>query len=700
MKICKLKLNNFSSYEGNITIDFRTKKNRPIVLIGGQNGAGKTSIFEAIKIALYGPLAFGYIGSNSFYTKKIINYINSKTYNKNNCSSGVVIEFEIKQDRDIKKYTISREWTLDDKKLKEDYRVICNGIEYDESEIVYFERYLQSIIPPNLFNFFLFDGEEVGNIFSDEGYNKYIKDAILTLCGIDTFAIIQKFCNTFVTKAESNNEQLLYDEYEEIINKILGLNETVQNAENRIKEISKEIEELIAKNEQLNDIFIKFGGISEVKKIEIQNECSEIEKKRSEITAELKSFFENQMPFYLLCDFIRDIEEQINYEEKDTISEYVGNMISPSFIKKVVDGKTTDADQLSEDVYNAIMEKLRPRASVGKTRILDLSRDEISKVEAVINVIEDIDTKLLTDKIKLREEYSKQLVLLNQELRESLSEEDSEKYLKEIGENNSKISLLQDESTRLEQICEANMQLIVELTSKKDSLHSKILESAANNHAYALSGEIAKIMDELINTKTSSIRKKLADYTIEYLNEIYRKDNLISSMEVTNDFKFILYQKSEYTAKEIDSVVNNIGLDSFISQLDKDSKAILLKLYDSNSEVTQSIRINKKIELTRLSKGERQIFILALYQAIIRISNRDIPFIIDTPYARIDAQHREEISRKFFPNISKQVIILSTDEEITKDYYSIIKPYIAKEYLLSNNQSENRTTVEKGYFFE
>lgn len=79
MKICKLKLNNFSSYEGNITIDFRTKKNRPIVLIGGQNGAGKTSIFEAIKIALYGPLAFGYIGSNSFYTKKIINYINSKT---------------------------------------------------------------------------------------------------------------------------------------------------------------------------------------------------------------------------------------------------------------------------------------------------------------------------------------------------------------------------------------------------------------------------------------------------------------------------------------------------------------------------------------------------------------------------------------------------------------------------------------------
>ena len=77
-----------------------------------------------------------------------------------------------------------------------------------------------------------------------------------------------------------------------------------------------------------------------------------------------------------------------------------------------------------------------------------------------------------------------------------------------------------------------------------------------------------------------------------------------------------------------------------------------------------------------------------------------IPFIIDTPYARIDANHREEISRKFFPGISSQVIILSTDEEITKEYYDIIKPFISKEYLLRNDKSENKTTVERGYFFK
>lgn len=71
-----------------------------------------------------------------------------------------------------------------------------------------------------------------------------------------------------------------------------------------------------------------------------------------------------------------------------------------------------------------------------------------------------------------------------------------------------------------------------------------------------------------------------------------------------------------------------------------------------------------------------------------------------TPYARIDANHRREISEKFFPNISDQVIILSTDEEINEEYYKIIKPYISKEYLLINDENENRTTIENNYFFE
>ena len=67
------------------------------------------------------------------------------------------------------------------------------------------------------------------------------------------------------------------------------------------------------------------------------------------------------------------------------------------------------------------------------------------------------------------------------------------------------------------------------------------------------------------------------------------------------------------------------------------------------------IKLYKRIELGQLSKGEKQIFILSLYFAIIKVSGKDIPFIIDTPYARIDTEHREQISKEFFPNVSSQI---------------------------------------------
>ena len=67
------------------------------------------------------------------------------------------------------------------------------------------------------------------------------------------------------------------------------------------------------------------------------------------------------------------------------------------------------------------------------------------------------------------------------------------------------------------------------------------------------------------------------------------------------------------------------------------------------------------------------------------------------PYIETEFFYKGE---KFFPNISDQVIILSTDEEINEEYYKIVKPYVSKEYLLINDENENRTTIKNNYFFE
>ena len=120
MQITKLELNNFSSYEGVNTFDFSVEDDKPIILIGGQNGAGKTSLFTAIKIALYGPLVFGYTGYNSYYSKKIRGLINNKAFQSKDFSSGVKIEIKQKKERAIVTYTIIRNWKIEETHIEEE----------------------------------------------------------------------------------------------------------------------------------------------------------------------------------------------------------------------------------------------------------------------------------------------------------------------------------------------------------------------------------------------------------------------------------------------------------------------------------------------------------------------------------------------------------------------------------------------------
>ena len=154
MKINKVKLYNFSSYEGNNEFDFEiTDAGKNIVLIGGKNGAGKTSLFTAIKVALYGPLAYGYVGVNSHYISKIKDLINSKAFQQEVVESEVQITLQLKIERDISNYVITRKWDYTNQRLTEKYTVERDGKQLKDQELSYFENYLRSIILRTYLNF-------------------------------------------------------------------------------------------------------------------------------------------------------------------------------------------------------------------------------------------------------------------------------------------------------------------------------------------------------------------------------------------------------------------------------------------------------------------------------------------------------------------------------------------------------------------
>ncbi|WP_019680708.1 DNA sulfur modification protein DndD [Ruminococcus flavefaciens] len=711
MQITKLELDNFSSYEGINVFDFTVKKNKPIVLIGGQNGAGKTSIFTAIKVALYGPLAFGYTGNNAFYSKKIKGFINDKAFQAQTFSSGVSIEIKIKKEREIKYYTVERKWQIIDSKIEEEYNVYEGNNKLENSEKILFESYILNIIPIDLFEFFLFDGEEVGNIFSSDGYNKYVKNAMLTMCGIDDFEILHHFCKNYNGKNDSEYEKTLNDEYNLLLSRLNDVKKRINDCEYTIAQNEKETAELNTLIEQCEAEFVRSGGIPQEEAKKLEEQILKLDKERESLAREIKAFFEDLMPFFIMNSMIKPLKQQIQFEEKAAIHEYVLNILSKEYIESVIAGKTNTTNKVADAIYDAIIDRFEVSNGIVNDMIFDLSKAEMGKVLNLAEKVMAFDSKEFIKKIKDRDRKVKKISANRQKLKNALSEEDAKRYTDEIVNSRHRIEILGIEMVQKQSELEELNATQLALNSDLMTLKEKIRANTQDKHVLDLSNNISIMMERLINSSMINIRKQLSQKIIDNLHQIYRKDNLISIINISENFKFDLYQTQKFTIMDLRALIANVGIKEFYHIIGEESISKLCDHFsiDENSGLESAIsscndntefELYKRIDLNMLSKGERQIFILSLYWAIIQISGKKIPFVIDTPYARIDANHREEISSKFFPQISSQVVILSTDEEITREYYSIIKPYIAKEYLLKNNQSENKTTVTQGYFFK
>ena len=116
--------------------------------------------------------------------------------------------------------------------------------------------------------------------------------------------------------------------------------------------------------------------------------------------------------------------------------------------------------------------------------------------------------------------------------------------------------------------------------------------------------------------------------------------------------------------------------------------------------VTLIDRHGRSTPKKRLSAGEKQIFAIAMLEALAKTSGRNLPIIIDTPLGRLDSQHRAKLVHSYFPFASHQVLVLSTDTEVDQAFYDGLRPSISHSFHLSFDETEGFTTVTKGYFWK
>ena len=188
---------------------------------------------------------------------------------------------------------------------------------------------------------------------------------------------------------------------------------------------------------------------------------------------------------------------------------------------------------------------------------------------------------------------------------------------------------------------------------------------------------------------------------------LMRKTRFIDDISIDDRFNIHVFRNETVTTEKITSFVVSNTEEQFVAMFGVKALHCLKTIYgdfsfgkelpvlDENDHIVLPVEIDK----SSFSNGEKQIFIMALYHSLVQLGNHEIPFVIDTPFARIDTEHRHNIARFFFCELKGQVFILSTNEEINASHVQIMQDKIFAKYMLENSDNK-KTVVIKDLYFE
>lgn len=718
MKINKLKLKNFRSYEEETVFDFATNSDKNIVLVGGKNGAGKSTIFEAIKLCIYGPMAYKYQGFNASYISKVKSNINNNSLKSDFVDAFVSIDLELSEGTEINIYTLVRKWTFKNKKLDEEFLVYKNysPIPLEDEELNFFENYITSIISPKIFEFFFFDGEHLSEFFIGKNSNTHLKQSLLSLCNFDTFDVLK---NTILlsirnSKNDDSKLELAKTNYLALDDELANLNLEYANLNNNCISISSELDDLKQKQIQLEKDFRKKGGVLAEERELLNKKTIELETRRSVINQSIKDFCNDILPFLIVKNQIFNLKNQIKNESDNLVYSQLKDKLSVDYFKNLLLNKldTSSIDEIALTVSESLIDDIKPSNQEDDFKVIhNLSNDESNSLLALIDNMLSIDNNHILSMFDEHRNIGEELAEIRTTLNNSLEDESLNKYINELTDLSNKIGHLSEVKNHLE-IKLKDLELLVSNTEiSKNKAKSKYTDLLQSNKVVDMSSDLILMLDDMITTLTESKTKEIQNNFMYIFKKIIRKDNFIDFIDIDSNFNTSLYINKMYNSLEIENLIENIGYDEMEKKLGnlffedlfaeyevKNRSELLNKIKNSNQ--SSFINLRTKVDINGFSSGEKQIYILCLYWALLKASDIEIPFIIDTPYARIDETHRNNITNEYFSTISDQVIILSTNTEIDEKSYKDIKPRLNGEYLIDYDDINRKTIQSKGYFFE
>ena len=662
MILDELVLHNVGVFTGQHRFDLtpperRGKENggtRPIVLFGGLNGSGKTTIRDALYLALYGPLAQGSTrrtGSYDDYLRSMIS---------RSCSpqegSAIELEFHAHREGRPQAYRVCRSWQVTGSgAVRERLVVLCDGQRSEALTATWAEQ-VEAFLPRGIAGLFFFDGEQIEAMADLERSREVLKSALAALLGLD---LVDRLDTDLAVIRRRHRINTLPDELRGELEAAQAAHtsarQAIERQEAAVAAARLDLERTDKAHFEALERYRSAGGELIENREQIEQRLAALKADLARLDGELREAASGATPLLFVEKALVSLGARAQMEAGATRDRLLLDVLA-------------DRDRAALDVL--VQARVRSAAVDSLRAFLEADRQSRARNAAVEPI-----TGLVGPE---GPEYLVRRVL-----------PDSRRHLVQLLKGR---TALVSEVEAAERLTTAipDPEALLSLQEARDKAHTDLLRAeAAFAHASdqlsALRSEHERAESRFNRVLGSTTDAELTiDDNRRILEHVDRVRETLERFKVAATKRHV----DRIAALVLESLQRLLRKDNLITDIGIDPGSLAVELRGSDGTV---------IAAEALSAGERQLLAVALLWGLAQASGQPLPVVIDTPLGRLDSAHRRRLLDRYFPHVSHQVLLLSTDTEIDAEAYEAIKRDVGHAYCLES-MPDGTTNVRPGYF--
>ena len=685
ISIESLDLCNFGPFYGAKTINFTTKKGSPPhVLIGGQNGAGKTHLLRALYLAVSGEAGVVDLknveadesSATRFNFNQLLNR-RARREGEDKCSVSINILQTDADSGDQRKLTLNREIKFRQNSppiWKSWARRSDNNDVIDDPELI--ERLRDAFLPRHLARFFFFDAEKSQNF--QLGESEIVK-AISRILGLWSYESLEEDLRTLV---RNTNSQLSASGASNASVELGRVSGEVLRLRGEIKGLEEERQRIVLQKQDdesalldIEDQLKTVGAVDPVKLGENKTKRDESAAAKSRLEITLEGAWELALPIKLLGGTLSALRIQLEAEQKRRAWEDRKAAVAPQLprLQKEVFGDAPGDFRLSESTLSFYSSRLERALR----SLFEPPPDGIDGVQVFVTETSEAGIAVrqllarggagLTDIV----EASQRLEALEEQVRRLDHE------IRQQTQNISAIGAgqkLHEARAELRSKITEAVNKLADLDAHKVQLEARLTEAVGEEARWSKAvndadrGRNLAALASAYRDAASELRKRASDRMRSKLNE------LVGDLWID-----IMGRRREFSGMRFDPYWN-------------------CSLLRKNGEKVPWDELNT-------SAGQRQVRLLAFYEALRRLAQSVPPLVVDTPLCRLDKEVRAAVLDKLYlSDDGHQSIILSTNAEIDPDgeLFAKVRFRFGRAYTLipsGKPESEDyEVEIEEKYF--